>query len=224
MRQAVRDALYDFNVQYEAAIPYFYQDVRGLVSIGVGILADPIVLALTLPLLRSDGTPATQIEIAAEWERIKVLGLGDAYDNPPNPAAKYGHLYAKPHTTLHLDDAGLRSTLDEKAAIFDRQLGKRFPGWESWPADAQLAIMSLTWACGSSFRFPRLDAALRQLDFATAADEVKMDDSRNPGVRPRNAANRMLLLNAARVQQMAELHSMSLDPDTLYWPRDLSSE
>lgn len=214
MRPSVRSAFFDFNVPYEGAVPWLYQDVKGLVSIGVGILADPIELALGLPLRRKvDGRLATRDEIIAEWAKIKKL--------PPNAkgqtASQLGHRYAEPHTTLRLDDSGLRSTLDRKLLEMDRHLAGRFADWETWPADAQLATLSLSWACGPAFRFPKLEASLRARDFRTAAVESHMNETGNPGLKPRNRANRILYVNAA-----IALHDFDLDH--LFWPRDLSNE
>lgn len=217
MRQSVRDAFYDFNVAFEADIPYFYQDVLGLVSIGVGILCDPIQLCLgmNLPMVHPDGRPATRNDIAAEWAVIKGLGSGDYTQG--NPAAINGHLFAKRHTRLRLTNEGLRSTLEGKLNHNDLVLRQRFPDFETWPADAQLAIHSLAWGCGAAFRFPKCEAALKTLDFATAAEEVRMvaNGVELNGLKPRNKANKILLKNAAYA------HGAKLDPDTLFWPRDM---
>ena len=76
MRDIVRAKAYDFNEPMEGDIPYFYQDAKGLVSIGVGLLCDPLngTGVYSLPLMRRDGAPASREEIAAEWLRIKNLG------------------------------------------------------------------------------------------------------------------------------------------------------
>jgi hypothetical protein len=218
MRDVVRSAFYDFSARYEGAIPWLYQDVLGLVSIGVGILADPLSLCVGLPLVRPDGEPATKSEIAAEWQRIKTL--------PPNArgqtAAQLGHVYAHAHAVLRLTPEGLRSTLAIKMQLNDNLIRKTFPDFEDWPADAQLATHSMAWACGAACwpKWPKLSAALREEDFTTAAVECFMpaQDHGNPGLRPRNIANRMLYRNAARV------NLDGMDPDVLYFPRDLASD
>lgn len=219
MRAVVRERFYDFSEPMEGAVPWMYQDVKGLVSIGVGILIDPIGLAMGLPFLRSDGYPASRAEITEEWHRIKAL--------PPNAkgqtAAQLGHLYAHPHTKLRLSREGLRSTLENKAAGFDAHLAKTYPGYEDWPADAQLATMSMAWACGPGFGqvpppsgFPKLSRALKDWDFRIAAVECFMPEERTiSGLRPRNRVNRMLYINAAIVMEQ------KLDPTVLHWPVDL---
>jgi GH24 family phage-related lysozyme (muramidase) len=201
----------------EGAVPYLYQDVLGLVSIGVGILCDPIQLAMNLPMVHPDGRPADRAEIAAEWLRIKGLGKGDHTQG--NQAARLGHRFAKPHTRLRLTDEGLRSTLAGKLHIHDVALRKRWPDFEEWPADAQLALHSWAWGVGPAARYPTMSAALLARDFAAAAEQVRMvaNGVELHGLKPRNRANRMLLLNAAVV--VAD----GLDPDVLYWPRDLSA-
>lgn len=227
MRVTVRAAFYAFNAPMEGEVAYFYQDVKGLVSIGVGLLCDPIQLALNLPMVHPDGRLAGRDEIAAEWMRIKALGSGDHTQG--NEAARRGHLYAKPHTRLRLTQEGLEQSLVGKMNQMDQHLAKRFrcvahdeckaneemgilDGYESWPADAQLATLSLAWACGPAFRFPKLEAALRALDFRTAAVECFMPEERTiSGLRPRNAANRILYENAAVVLG-------TLDPDVLFYP------
>jgi hypothetical protein len=215
MREVVRQVFYAFNKPMEGDVPWFYQDVKGLVSIGVGLLCDPIQLAMNLPMVHPDGTPAARDEIAAEWMRIKSL--------PPNAkgqtAAQLGHLYAKPHTRLRLTQEGLEQTLLGKLHQMNTYLAKRFDSYEAWPADAQLGVLSLSWACGPAFRFPRCEVALRSLDFRTAAVECFMPEERTiSGLRPRNRVNRQLFCNAAIV------HEQERDPDVLYWPRDLLGE
>lgn len=218
MRDAVRSAFYDFNAPMEGEVPWLYQDVLGLVSVGVGILCDPMGLALRLPFVHLDGTPATTTDIAAEWARIKNLGTGTHEQG--NPAARGGHLFAKRHTTLRLTEEGLRLTLEGKLHQNDVYLRGRFPAFEEWPADAQMAIHSLAWGCGPAFRFPKLEAALKAKDFRTASGEVRMvaNGVELNGLKPRNAANRALLINAAYVDKL------SLNPDKLWWPRQLETD
>jgi GH24 family phage-related lysozyme (muramidase) len=211
MRDAVKSAFVPFTTPLEGVVPWLYQDVKGLVSIGIGNLVDPIVLAMVLPLVRADGTPAQRDEIAAEWLRVKNQGP----DGRGRTAAELGHTYARKVTTLHLTDEGIERLVGGKLDQMDRYLAARFPEYPGWPADAQLGTLSMAWACGPAFRFPKLEAALRACDFDTAAVECFMpEEATISGLRPRNKANRVLFRNATR----------SPDPDVLFWPRDLASE
>ncbi len=223
MKESVRSTFYDFNAPYEGEVPWFYQDLKGLVSIGVGILADPIQLALNLPLVHPDGTPADRAAIAAEWLRIKNLPP----DDKGRTAAMLGHLYAKPHTRLRLTKEGLRLTLEGKLNQGEQILKQGFPEFEMWPADAQLATLSMMLACGPALwmptvgpnYWPKLTAALRAWDFTTAAVECFLKQEKEfPGLKPRNVANRILYENAAIV------NAHCLNPEVLRWPKTLTEE
>lgn len=210
MRRAVREAFYDFTAPMEGVVPWMYSDVKGLVTTAVGNLIDPMGLAMPLPWRRPNGTPASSEEVAAEWLRVKS----------DSNAAKLGHRYTQRLTALRLTDEGVRELLHRKLDENDAALRRYYPDFEVWPADAQLATHSMAWACGPAFgepgprRFPRLAAALRAQDWRRAAAECRMDETGNPGLVPRNKANRVLYTNAA----------MAPDPALLYWPRDLSDE
>lgn len=221
MRAVVEQGFYAFNAPMEGEVPYFYQDVKGLVSIGVGLLADPVELALGLPMVYEDGVQASPIVIRDEWHRIKNL--------PPRAdgltAAQLGHLYAKPFTRLRLTRDGLVQTLVRKLQQMHGVLVQGFQDFEMWPADAQLGALSLAWACGPAYwnpaagrgYFPKLTVALRACDFMTASAECFMpEEATISGLRPRNKANRILFQNAAVVA------AQYLDPDRLYYPKDLT--
>jgi hypothetical protein len=228
VKEAVRAAFVPFTLPLEGALPghmgitWMYPDVKNLVSTGLGNLIDPVGLALGLPFIHLDGTPASRDEIAAEWHRIKNLPP----DTKGRTAAQLGHLYAKPFTTLRLTNAGIEQLVNRKLAENESVVATIFKEWASWPADAQLATHSMAWACGAGIfspragraHWPKLTAALHALDFRTAAVECFMPEERTiGGLRPRNKANRILYSNAA-----VALHR--LDPDVLFYPQELDAE
>jgi hypothetical protein len=221
VRDSVRRAFVPFTIPLEGVIPHLYQDVKGLVSCAIGNLVDPISLALPLPFVRLDGMPATKDEIIEEWNRVK--------NQPPDAfgrtAAQLGYRYAKPITRLRLTPIGIEQVVQTKLNEMDAFIARCFPDYESWPADAQLGTLSMSWACGpgifspSSGRahWPKLTAALLAQDFLTAAVECFMPEERTiSGLRPRNLANRVLFNNAAIALTMR-------DQDLLYYPTDLAS-
>lgn len=208
MRASVRDGFVGFTSPLEGVIRFLYADVRGLVTIAIGNLVDPVRTALSLPLLRPDGSRATSGEIAIEWGIVK---------NDPK-AAKGGWMYAEKLTKLRLDDDGVKSVVGAKLDLFDRQMLSRFAAWETFPADAQLAILSMCWACGGAWKFPDLEAAINRREWTVAANACHMNEAGNAGLRPRNYANKVLFLNAAYVE------GSSFDPETLFWPRSLVDE
>lgn len=212
MRPVVRDAWIAFTEPLEGGIPYLYADIRGLVTIAYGNLVDPLSSALPLPLMHPGGLAATKAEITSAWLAVK----GDAL------AASRGHLYAKRLTTIRLTREGMGALALGKLDANDAVLRQRLPDWEDYPAAVQMALHSLSWACGARFNFPRLISAVKARDFEAAAAEIHMNDRTpegllNAGIRPRNLANRILMRNAARVQ------AFHLDPDELNWKVDVGA-
>lgn len=186
----VRDIFVPFTAQYEGTVPWLYLDVLGLVTVAIGVLVDPMWLATSLPFVDKDtGAPAGQVEIADEWMRIK---------NHKELAQK-GHRAAQSLCQLRLTTDGVHRVVVRKLDQMAEHLGRRFPGIALWPVAAKIAVLSVSWACGPGFRFPKLEAALLASDFATAAEECEINTAGNPGVVPRNAANKALLLEAARL-------------------------
>lgn len=198
MRSSVRSAFIPFTSRLEGVVPWMYLDVKGLVTVAIGNLIDPSGYALSLPFVRSDGSAATQREIAAEWLLIKTT----------TRLAEQGHLAAKSLARLRLTPAGVERVVLDKLASVEGQLVKRFPAFAEWPADAQLATFSMAWACGAGFRFPKMAAALQAQDFVGAARECHMNETGNPGLKPRNLANKAMYLNASK----------AACPETLYYP------
>jgi hypothetical protein len=211
MRASVRAAFCAFQTPFEGNLPHMYADRRNLVTCAIGRLIDsslrmppprdPWQPALALPWKRPDGTPATPAEIIAEWQLVKsrqemsVLG-GRAY---------------RAITSLRLTEADIEAITLETAANFETILRRRFVEYDTWPADAQLGILSLAWPEGPGFytKFPKFSAAADRLDFAVCADESAIPG----GYEARNAATASCFNNAAVVL------AQSLDFDVLWWPQ-----
>lgn len=211
MRKAVESVFLKWSEQFEGSVSWMYQDILGLVSTGIGNLIDfgkpvpdmnaprltgePPEAALTLPWYwKLDGRPASRSDIASEWHAVKA--------HPT--AAKRGHRVLEGLTNLRLSEDGIRELVLGKARLNEVTLRARFPHFDEWPAEAQLATHSMAWACGPAFHFPALAAALNAGDFYSAAARCHIDDSHNPGVTPRNAANVWLYECAQRVQVNGE--------------------
>jgi GH24 family phage-related lysozyme (muramidase) len=215
MRPDVLRVWHAFSSPMEGEVNHFYADVKGLITIGVGNLVDPVAAAVHLPMRRQDGTLASRDEIIADWARVK---------NDPD-TARLGHRRAAQLTRLHIDRADLEALVETKLRSNDAILANRFKQWEEWPADAQLATHSMAWACGPYFprSWPLLSAALDAQDWQAASNNCRMDEKGNPGLKPRNLVNRMLYRNAAIVVASGFTEPPH-DPATLYWPRDLEDE
>jgi GH24 family phage-related lysozyme (muramidase) len=212
MHDSVRAAFREFNKPFEGVVHWMYLDVRGLVTIGVGNLIDPVEVALALPFhsLAAPGTVATEAQISEEWRRIK----GD-----PTLATK-GFRACESITQLRLDDTAvdslIASRLTENEALLKKELA--FAQFDSWPADAQLGLLSMAWALGAGgpSSYPHFQAACRKLDFAAAAEECTISEQGNAGVAPRNRANRTLFRNAAAI-----MAGGGYDSARLYYPSSL---
>ena len=174
-------------------VRYMYLDVKGLLTIGIGNLIDPIGLALTLPFVfKADpSTAATQDDITADWNAVK----GDS------TLAQQGHLAADPITKLMLTSNSINSLVLSKADQFEATLKQttEFSSFDTWPADTQLGLMSMAWAMGPAFgpTWPNFRHDCSGQDWTAAAKACHMDETNTPGLAPRNAANRALFLDAA---------------------------
>ncbi len=183
-----------------------------------------------------EGTPPPEPEkpreeILSDWYAVKNT----------RSLRKLGWTAAAKVTRLRLTTSGVEDAVMRKLHDFDAFLGVRFPGYEDWNADAQLATLSMAWACGANFRFPKLEACLHDRNFASyteikcqenggveslltdgaayhchinedGLDRIPGTADDNRGLAPRNVANKILYRNAAVVQ------GWKLDPDALCYP------
>lgn len=216
MYQIVRDNLMAFQVPMEGKVRWMYADSLGLVSIGVGNLIDPISLAYTLPSLgapylnKNTQQPGTDAEIDADWNQIKSTGAG--------------WKAAEDMTTLQITEEGCQQLVlnkaDELELYFTNHAEdpaahtKAFSNYANWPADAQLALMSMTWAMGAAFadggKWPNFRAACTAESWLDAAANCRMV---NAWLIRRNAVNRGLFRNAAWA-----IEQPNYDPSALLLP------
>jgi len=186
MRPIVIQRFRAFTKSHEAEVNRLYNDSKSLPTFGLGQLVRTPAETLPIPWRRPDGTLASDAEKLADWHRVKTF---------PNAAALGRHIPVGP-TTLYVSPEDLTRLFEAKRDHNARKLAERFPGLPAWPAPAQFAVMSLAWAAGTGFDFPKCAAALARGDFLTAAVEVLINEVRTLGVKRRNDANRWLLLDA----------------------------
>lgn len=203
MYDCVRDLFPSFSKEFEGRVPFMYLDAGGLVTVGVGNLIDPVSQALGLPFVHeSTGHAASRGEIEAEWQLLKgQLQL-----------AHQGHRACENLTHLRLTEAAIDELVIARLQSNEVLLRKRFIEWDSWPADAQLGVLSMAWALGPGFpsKWPKFTAAIKTKDFDGAAAHCRMHEADNLGMKPRNDADQLLFANAAAVERQnldrAELH------------------
>ncbi len=203
MKPSVEAGFVGFSAPLEGVIRWMYLDVKGLVTVGIGNLIDPVSLAFDVPFVWSDGRVATRSEIQGEWLKIKST----------KSLAKAGYRAAENVSKLRLTDEGVEALVSRVLHQFDGELVRRYPEFDSWPADAQMATIAMAWACGTAFgrTFKGLDASLKKGDFASASQQCKINETGNAGVIPRNKAMRQLYFLAA---------ALPCDGEELHWPAD----
>lgn len=210
MQPSVRAAWHSFSEPLEGRVYALYCDVFGLVTTGVGNLVDPVHAAIGLPWKRPDGTLATEAEIREQWQRVK---------DASQTLKKQHHRFAAALTTIRLTDADVDELVARKLASNERELERYFPAFATFPADAQLGILSMAWAVGPAFaeKFPMFTHAANAGKWWDAASHGKIreegaDGTANPGVIPRNKANKLCFQNASMVA------AHRTDPSVLHWP------
>jgi GH24 family phage-related lysozyme (muramidase) len=213
MHQSVIEVWHQFSEPLEGRVLHMYLDVKGLITVGVGNLIDPVGAALGLPWKLPDGSRATIAQVRADWLALK--GRQDL--------AKRHYKYAAPITTVRLTDADVDALVERRLRGNEVELRKHFWAWDGFPADAQLGIMSMAWACGAGFplKFKAFTAAANAGMWDEAAARCKIRENWttpdgklhwNHGVVPRNKHNRTCFLNAAHAVKVG------LPADVLRWP------
>jgi GH24 family phage-related lysozyme (muramidase) len=199
VRASVASVFTEFQAKFEGVCPFLYLDVRGLVTCAIGLLVDPVELALPLPWTIGD-YPATQLEIRNAWDIVKGH----------QEMAQRGGFAFESLTTIRLTQSAIKAVTLQKAAQMEEILRTYFPSYDGDPADAQLGLLSMAWALGPAFapRWPFFSAAYRSGDYATCAEQCQLSAAGNPGVVPRNAATRALF----------EAAGAGSDPDVVDWP------
>jgi GH24 family phage-related lysozyme (muramidase) len=209
MRKCIPGVFPTFTQRFEGKIMWMYLDVKGLVTVGLGNLIDPMRLALGLNMVFANDANrvATVDEIAFEWRTMKLNQF----------LAKSGAQAAKRLSKLRLTEPALIHLVENQLNANEAILQKTFANWDSWPADAQLGVMSMAWAMGPGFlpHFPRFTMACSIEDWATAGANCNINTKNNAGLIPRNHADQALFKSAQQVVDQR------LDFNTLYgWQID----
>ena len=191
------DNFVSWTQTYEGYVSWFYCDVLGYVTIGYGNLADPYALVSGLTFVNTDDTPSTPAQVLAAWKAVKALHA---------LAPEGGGTFAR-FTSVRATKDSIIKLCAAKLAQLESQSRKFFPGWDDFPADGQLLVMSMSWAMGAlAFaHWPHFCAAVNAGDWAAVAvphgepASCQMnEDGQNASFKARNAANMQLALNAAQ--------------------------
>ena len=183
-----------FTELYEGKIPWPYLDVKGLVTVGLGCLVDPLPRALDA------GVPE------GVWDTVKAMPAG----------LLPGHYRCGWQMTDAQIEALAVRRLDSDLPYLEHVFGDL----SALPVEVQFAICSVDWACGAGWpgEFPHATSAILAENYAcpacvscatkaefeahrkgcaSAAAQLRIREAGNPGVVPRNARNVNLLRRAA---------------------------
>lgn len=191
MRASVRDAWPAFCSGWEGRVEHMYLDTLGLVTFGIGRKIDDnntiSTYGLTRPWRDAGGSLVLESDIREEWLTIK---------SHTELAFKGGYAF-KSVASLHLLGIDIDEALMDTTATFWATLQRSLPALESWPADAQLALMDMAYHMGPNFlgsKWPNFTAAAKSYDFAGCAQSCQTAKR-----TPRDQAHVKLFTNAAAV-------------------------
>jgi GH24 family phage-related lysozyme (muramidase) len=163
--------------RYEGNTNFLYLDINGNPTIGYGHLVPDSVSAAALPfLLNAGNTAATPLQKQTEWTTIKSKPFGKTY-----PASYYS-----PFCTMHLQQSDIDNLLTSDLTSTEQQLSAFFSNYSQFPQPAKEGLVDMAYTQGVrglSTGFPNFVAAVKILDWATAANECN---------RPQLAAARNL--------------------------------
>jgi|LGOV01.1.fsa_nt_gb hypothetical protein len=209
MHASVRHKLPEFLTLYEGKYHHMYLDVKGLVTIGIGFLIDPVDEALKLQYKTKGGGMAGQAEVKAEWTKVKAR---------KDLIKKGGPAFAS-ITTLELSDQGIRTMFVKKSEAaakwyVNNAAAKMYYGaFDSWPADAQMALLGIAWGIAPipQFGWRALPEACKREDWMKAADECRIKGA----PEGRNRGHKLMFQNAHYVKENKS------DIRKLWWPSQL---
>jgi len=230
------DIFMRFSEQFEGAVDYMFLDNKNRVGTAYGIDLDwngngesPSVdvarrdglerKALQLRwVYRDTNNTATPADVRKDWETVKSMP---------------GHYFPfyKAYTKLQLPKdamiAGVTASLRSNEWVLKQN--SAFRNFDKWPADAQLAVMGLSWngpgrllGNGPNATLPNptaFRAACEAEDFGEAASHCQMTNAirgDNNSIYRRSQAQMHLLLNADII--VREEARGSYQRSLLYWP------
>lgn len=204
MWDSVRNIWIQFNKDLEGFLDFMYLDSRNLVTTGMGNLIDPRHVAERLNWYDwRTGQYVSIDEIQAAWDLVKSR----------TDLSSHGGGAFKNVTTLRITEEEINSLIFSKLDEMEGYLKRRAPfrDLETWPADAQLALLSMAWGMGPAFNFPRFQEFASQRRWREAATECRFSPDVGT-IKTRNNRNQQCFNNAALIEEE------SGDPTQVLWP------
>ncbi len=217
MYPSAKDQILDHLSIFEGVVPYMYLDVRGLVTVGVGNLLDPLsTYGKKVRFYRlSDRGFATEAEVKAEFAFVKSKVVPGG-NTPQSGWARYTAFESVTKLRVYPEDiqaAVLTSVASQEKWIVS-QLGRDY---DTLPADVQVVLIQMGYAGSLKARMPQLAPFLKKRDYLGARRFAYLSNPQNGlrGYEDYNAAFRMMMMNAWIVEQCANLDMAYLSPDDI---------
>ncbi|WP_134741735.1 peptidoglycan-binding domain-containing protein [Nocardioides sp. 503] len=223
MHPQIRDYWITFSAPLEGVVDFMYLDARGWVSTGIGNKIDETAQEMSPP---SDAERSTSLRLANEvtWTagdhdagEDEVAAAWDAVKARLDLAAS-GHRAFESLTNLRLASTEIERLVLGKLDQMEQFLVGRpeFTNFAAWPANAQLATLSMCWALGPAFRFPNFQQHVAVESWVGAAEECSFGP-RVGTIVIRNALDRDHFLLADRVaSEGLPIESIALDVSTVF--------
>lgn len=211
MHNSVRDGVFGYLKFFEGSVEWMYLDSVGLVTTGIGTLLDPFdKFWQDLPFhYKSSGKAATKDEIKAEFNKVKAR----------QDLATKRYTVFEPLTELRVTDIDKRVQKDVagKETYVRGLFGSK--AYDGWPADAQLAVLSIVYGAGSLKDHPRLIEACKERDWWGARLSGMLSNPKQgvEGYISRNTATIILFQNAFVVDKCRELGKKPFDDVSILW-------
>lgn len=223
VRQSVLDNFVRITETHEGTVPWPYLDIKGYVTTGTGNLIENIATGrpterfFEMAWERPDGSKPSRAYLQNAWDTVKGHQEMASYGGGSQAFAALTDIRLGPYNTqVNQMTPAIREIikwqLDSDEALHRAQ----FPQYDSWPADAQLALAEMSWAKGADYSgWPGLRGALNSMppNFAKAAIESHISNA----VPARNEMDRLLFENAQAVIDT------NADPEPLYYPGTVSN-
>jgi len=209
-RASVINSYVDWTTPLEGFVPHMYIDALGFVTTGMGNLIDPMNAAMALPWKNANGSRATPAQIQAAWMAVDSKRSDPKGQKQTSGPATQGGGTQGGLTTIRITKDDVKALVADRLRGNEKIILEGLPEFAKAPADAQLAVHSMSWAEGPGFAktWPQFDEAFNRGDFTTAAAQSNMQGT---GIAMRNMANKLLFTNAAQVIAAKK------NPDHLYY-------
>lgn len=180
---------------HEGSRSFFYCDIVGLVTVGVGCMIPTAAAAAALSMVNRLGEQASSAELGLEWGTIKAVGQPATAVSDPSTA--HTAEYYKQFCSLTMPDEEIQRLLLGKLDQFAGSLISRFPAFDTFPSKACVGLADMIYSLGPSglYRgFPTFCAAVDRKDWKTCA----VESHRQKVSASRNADLKALFENAAQ--------------------------